>query len=371
MNFAFSEEQEELRRYVRQWMNQRMPLSRVRELMANPAGYERSDWSAVAEMGWQAMAIPEAYGGAGFGLLELAVLAEEQGRGLFCGPFLSTVVASATALLEAGSEQHKSELLPQIAAGELVVAIAVTEEATGHDGEHMTTSARRSGDDWVIDGTKRFVIDGHSADLLIVAAQTVDGTGLFLVPADADGVTRRRLDTLDETRPQAEIAFDEVVVTDDARLPGSASQAMHRINAVVATMLAVEAVGGAQATLDMAVEYAKDRQQFGKPIGSFQAVKHMCADMLIDVESARAAAYYAAWCVAMENDEADLVVPLAKAHCTDAFFRCAATNIQVHGGIGFTWEHDAHLYLKRAKSSQTMFGSPEDHRRELAERLGF
>ncbi|MDX1449933.1 MAG: acyl-CoA dehydrogenase family protein, partial [Acidimicrobiia bacterium] len=263
MNFAFSEEQEELRRYVRQWMNQRMPLSRVRELMANPAGYERSDWSAVAEMGWQAMAIPEAYGGAGFGLLELAVLAEEQGRGLFCGPFLSTVVASATTLLEAGSEQQKAQLLPQIAAGELVVAMAVTEEGTGHDGQHMTTSARRSGDDWVIDGTKRFVIDGHSADLLIVAAQTVDGTGLFLVPADADGVTRRRLDTLDETRPQAEIAFDEVVVTDDARLPGSASQAMHRINAVVATMLAVEAVGGAQATLDMAVEYAKDRQQFG------------------------------------------------------------------------------------------------------------
>ncbi|MFP5331739.1 MAG: acyl-CoA dehydrogenase family protein [Acidimicrobiia bacterium] len=371
MNFAFSEEQEELRRYVRQWMNERMPLSRVRQLMETPDGYERADWAAVAEMGWQAMAIPEEYGGAGFGLLELAVLTEEQGRGLFCGPFLSTVVASANALLIAGSETQKADYLPRIAAGELVVALAVTETSSGYDAEHMTTSAARTDAGWTIDGSKRFVVDGHSADLLVVAAQTADGPGLFLVDASAEGVTRSRLEALDQTRPQAEISFDGVTVGEDARLPGSGVGALARINDIVATMLAVEAVGGAQATLDMAVQYAKDRQQFGKPIGSFQAIKHMCADMLVDVEAARAAAYYAAWCVATESDETPTVVPLAKAYCTDAFFRCASSNIQVHGGIGFTWEHDAHMYFKRAKSSQVMFGSPDERRKQLAERLGF
>lgn len=371
MNFAFSEEQEELRRYVRQWMTERMPLSRVRELMETPEGFDRSDWSAVAEMGWQSMAIPETYGGAGFGLLELAVVMEEQGRGLFGGPFLSTVVASANAILIAGSESQKAEYLPRIAAGELVVAFAVSESNSGYDGEDMTTSAVQGDDGWTIDGSKRFVVDGHSAELLVVAAQTADGPGLFLVAGDADGVSRSRLETMDETRPQAEIRFDSVIVSDDAHLPGSSAEALARINDIVATMLAVESVGGAQAALDMAVQYAKDRRQFGKPIGSFQAIKHMCADMLIAVESARAAAYYAAWCVATEQEEAATVVPLAKAHCTDAYFHCASSNIQVHGGIGFTWEHDAHLFFKRAKSSQVMFGSPDERRRQLAEQLGF
>ena len=371
MNFAFSEEQEELRRYVRQWIGERMPLSRVRQLMHTPDGFDRSDWIAVAEMGWQSMAIPEEYGGAGFGVLELAVLMEEQGRGLFCGPFLSTVVASANALLIAGSEDQKAEYLPRIAAGELVVAFAVAESGSGYDGEHMTTSATRSDAGWTLEGTKRFVVDGQSADLLVVAAQTADGLGLFLVAADAEGVSRTRLEAMDATRPQAEIVLDSVTVGDDAHLPGSGSEALARIDDLVATMLAVESVGGAHAALDMAVQYAKDRQQFSKPIGSFQAIKHMCADMLIDVESARAAAYYAVWCVATENDEVATVVPLAKAHCTDAFFACAGANIQVHGGIGFTWEHDAHLYFKRAKSSQVMFGSSDEHRRRLAERLGY
>lgn len=371
MNFAFSEEQEELRRYARRWMGERMPLSRVRELMETVEGFDRSDWAAVAEMGWQSMAIPEEYGGAGFGLLELAVLMEEQGRGLFCGPFLSTVVASANALLIAGSESQKAEYLPRIAAGELVVAFAVSESESRYDGEHMTASATRSDSGWTLAGTKRFVVDGHTAGLLLVAAQTADGLGMFIVPADSEGVTRNRLDTMDGTRPQAEIVLDSVTVSEDAHLPGSSAETLARINDIVATMLAVESVGGAHAALDMAVQYAKDRQQFSKPIGSFQAIKHMCADMLIDVESARAAAYYAAWCVATGHSEAATVVPLAKAHCTDAFFECAGSNIQVHGGIGFTWEHDSHLYFKRAKSSQVMYGSSDERRRQLADRLGF
>lgn len=348
-----------------------MPLERVRELMATPEGFDRADWSAVAEMGWQAMAIPEEYGGAGFGLLEMAVLIEEQGRGLFCGPFLSTVVAAANAILLAGSEEQKSELLGPIAAGELVAALAVTESNAGWDGEHMTTSATRTEGGWSISGTKRFIVDGHTADVLIVAAQTADGVALFRVDADTAGIERLVLPSMDETRKQAELTFENVAVDDDSRLPGGSAETLAKVNDILAASLALEQVGGAQAVLDMAVQYAKDRQQFGKPIGSFQAVKHMCADMLVKVESARAAAYYATWAVSQGVDESATVVPLAKAYCSDAFFECAGTNIQVHGGIGFTWEHDAHLYFKRAKSSQVMFGTPDEHRRQLAERLGF
>jgi alkylation response protein AidB-like acyl-CoA dehydrogenase len=371
VNFAFSEEQEELRRYARQWLTERMGLTRVRDHMATSEGFDRADWGAVAELGWQAMAIPEEYGGAGFGLLELAVLMEEQGRALYCGPFLSTVVAAANALVLAGSEQQRSEILPGIAAGEKVVTLAVAEEQAGWDGEGMATSATLSNDTWTIDGAKRFVLDGHTADLLIVAAQTADGVGLFLVDGDSEGVERSLLNAMDETRKQASITFTGVTVSDDARLPGGDSATLARVDEIVAVCLALEQVGGAEATLDMAVQYAKDRQQFGKPIGVFQAIKHKCADMLLAVESARAAAYYAAWTVAEGSDEAATVVPLAKAYCSDAFFECAGLNIQVHGGIGFTWEHDAHLYFKRAKSSQLMFGTPAERRRQLAERLGF
>ena len=371
MNFAFSEEQEELRRYARQWLTERMPLERVRALMSTPEGHDRGDWLALAELGWQAMPIPEAYGGAGFGLLEVAVLLEEQGRSLFCGPYLSTVVGAANAVLLAGSEEQKSEILGRIATGEATATLAVTEGTAGHEGEHLRTAAVRRDGTWVIDGVKRHVIDGHTADLLVVAAQTADGIGMFVVDPRSEGVTTSALPTMDETRKQADISFAQVVVGDDARLPQGDASTLRRVNEILAIALALEQVGGAQATLDMAVQYAKDRRQFGKPIGSFQAVKHMCADMLVSVESARAAAYYAAWAVAGGKDEAATVVPLAKAHCSDAFVHCAGANIQIHGGIGFTWEHDAHLYFKRAKSSQLMLGAPAHHRRQLAERLGF
>ncbi|HSJ27029.1 MAG TPA: acyl-CoA dehydrogenase family protein [Acidimicrobiia bacterium] len=370
MNFAFSEEQEELRRYARQWMTERMPLERVRTLMSTPAGFDGADWAAVAELGWQAMAIPEEYGGAGFGLLELAVLVEEQGRGLFCGPFLSTVMAAANAVLLAGSDEQKQSILSGIASGDLVATLAVAERHAGWDGENLGTSATPQGEGWIIDGAKRFVLDGHTADLIIVAAQTPDGVGLFLVDGGAPGMSRTLLPTMDETRKQAEIAFEGVRVAESARLPHGSTATLAAIDELMAVSLALEQVGGAQAVLDMAVQYAKDRQQFGRPIGSFQAVKHMCADMLLRVESARAAAYYAAWTVAEGSEEAATVVPLAKAYCSDAFFECAGTNIQIHGGIGFTWEHDAHLYFKRAKSSQVMFGTPAQRREQLAERLG-
>lgn len=371
VNFAFSAEQEELRRYAAQWLSERMPLARVRELMATEEGFAPADWSAVAELGWQAMAIPEEYGGAGFGLLELAVLMEEQGRRLFGGPFLSSVVAAANTVLLAGSESQKSELLAGIASGATVATLAVSEEAAGYDGEHLQTAATATEHGWVLNGSKRYVLDGHTADVLVVAAQTADGIGLFVVEGAAPGVTRTVLPTMDQTRKQAAIELSNVEVDRAGRLPGGDGSVLARVNDIVAVALALEQVGGAQATLDMAVGYAKDRQQFGKPIGAFQAIKHLCADMLVKVESARAAAYYAAWTVAEASSEAATVVPLAKAYCSDVFFECAGANIQVHGGIGFTWEHDAHLYFKRAKSSQLMFGTPAERRRQLAERLGF
>ncbi len=372
MNFAFSEEQEELRRYARQWLSERAPSKSVRRLMETDEGFDRSQWSEIAEMGWQAMAIPEEYGGAGFGFLELVVLLEEQGAALFPSPFFSTVVLAANALLVAGSEAQKQEYLPHIAAGELVATLAATEPNGRWDESGVEAVATAGKDGWQISGTKSFVIDGHTADLLIVAARTGQGVSLFLVPGDAAGVSRTRLETMDMTRKQARVELADVVVPTEALLgaDGSGWTTVERVHESAAVALAAEQVGGAQKCLDMAVAYAKDRHQFGRPIGSFQSIKHKCADMLVQVESAKAAAYYAGWAVSEGNDEVPMVAPLAKSYCSEAYFQCASENIQIHGGIGFTWEHDAHLYFKRAKSSELMFGSPSAHRKVLAQRLG-
>ncbi len=372
MNFAFSEEQEELRRYARQWLLDRAPSKTVRELMETDEGFDRGQWSEIAEMGWQGMAIPEEYGGAGFGFLELAVLLEEQGAALLPAPFFSTVVLAANALLAAGSDQQKKEWLPKIAAGETVATLATTERNGRWDetGVEATATAKDSG--WTLNGTKSYVLDGHTADLVIVAARSGAGVSLFLVPGDSAGVSRVPLDTMDATRKQASIELTDVTLPPEALLgtDGGGWPIIEAVMEIAAVALAVEQVGGAQRCLDMAVEYAKDRQQFGRPIGSFQAIKHMCADMLVHVESAKAAAHYAAWAVSESNDEVKMVAPLVKSYCSEAFFRCASDNIQIHGGIGFTWEHDAHLYFKRAKSSELLFGSPSEHRKVLAGRLG-
>jgi len=372
MNFAFSEEQEELRRYARQWLADRSPSKIVRDLMATDVGFDRSQWAEIAQMGWQGMAIPEEYGGAGFGFLELAVLIEEQGSALFPSPFFSTVVMAADALVSHGSDEQKKEWLPKIAAGELVATLAITEPNGRWDEQGIEATAEQSESGWTINGTKSFVLDGHAADLLIVAARTAGEVSLFLVPANVAGVGRTSLDTMDPTRKQARIEFDSVSVPVDAILgvEGSGWDITADVYRTAIVALAVEQVGGAQRCLDMAVEYAKDRQQFGRPIGSFQAIKHKCADMLVQVESARSAAYYAGWAAAEDPDELAVAAPTAKSYCSDAYFFCAAENIQVHGGIGFTWEHDAHLYFKRAKTSQLMLGDGAEWRAKLAGRIG-
>ncbi|MFQ5947773.1 MAG: acyl-CoA dehydrogenase family protein [Acidimicrobiia bacterium] len=378
MNFAFSEEQELLRETARRFLEDKAPSEKVRELMETDEGYDPALWSEVAQMGWQGMHIPEQYGGAGFSYLELIVLMEEMGRSLFPIPYLSSVVLGANAILVAGSEDQKNELLPGIASGERIAALAQVEASGRWDAEGIQLAAKEDGDEYVLSGTKLFVVDGHTADTVIVAARTSDGGGpedgvsLFVVEADASGIERRRLETMDMTRKQAEITFEDVRVPALALLgeEGRGWPTLRRVLDLAAVALAAEQVGGAQKCLEMAVEYAKVRVQFGRPIGSFQAIKHKCADMLVQVESAKSAAYYAGWAASEDNEEVPVVAPLAKSYCSEAYFFAAAENIQIHGGIGFTWEHDAHLYFKRAKSSELMFGAPAYHRELLAQRLG-
>ena len=373
MNFSFTEEQEELRRYTRQWLDENCPVGTVRRLMETDRGFDPGHWKTIAEMGWLAMEIPEEWGGAGFSFLELFVLLEEQGRSLFCSPFLSTVVMAASVVEEAGDEGQKRRILPAIAEGDLIATVAFTEPNGRWDVEGITTRAEpRDGGGWTLNGRKSFVLDGHVADLLVVAARTDQGVSLFLVSGKAEGVTRRRLQTMDQTRKQAEIDLLDVKLDADALLgsDGGGWPVLARMMEKATVALAAEQVGGAQACLGMAVSYAKVRKQFGRPIGSFQAIKHKCADMLAQVESARSAAYYAGWAVSEDNEERSLMASLAKSYCSEAYFGSAAENIQIHGGIGFTWEHDAHLFFKRAKSSELLFGDPSFHREKIADLLG-
>jgi alkylation response protein AidB-like acyl-CoA dehydrogenase len=370
VNFAFSEEQEELRRSVRRFLDDKSPVSEVRRLMETTEGYDPAVWSQMGQqLGLQGLTIPEEYGGSGYSYVELIVVLEEMGRSLLCAPYFSTVALATNALLASGDDAAKKEYLPGIAGGDTIATLAITEDNGRWDESGITLQATKAGDGYTLDGQKMFVIDGHTANLILVAARTGDGISLLAVDGDASGLTRTPLSTMDQTRKQAKLEFSNT----PARLVGSEGQAWPILNKTLdlaAVALAAEQVGGAQRCLDMSVEYAKVRVQFGRPIGSFQAIKHKCADMLLEVESAKSAAYYAGWAAAEDSDELPVVASLAKAYCSDAYFHAAAENIQIHGGIGFTWEHDAHLYFKRAKSSELLLGDPTYHRELLAQRIG-
>ena len=370
MNFAFTDEQDELRKTVRAFLDAKSPESAVREQMETEAGYDETVWRQMAEqMGLQGLSIPEEFGGSGFTFIELGIVLEEMGRSLLCAPFFSTVVLAANTLLHSGDDAAKKDFLPGIASGETIATVAFTEPSGKWDESGIEMEATASGDGWTLSGTKMFVLDGHTANLVVVAARTPQGVSLFAVEGDAAGLTRTALSTMDQTRKQARLEFDGT----PARLVGTDGDGWNVLSKVldlVAIGLAAEQVGGAQKVLDMAVEYAKVRVQFGRPIGSFQAIKHKCADMLLEVESAKSAAYYGMWCASELNDELPSVASLAKAYCSEAYFHAAAENIQIHGGIGFTWEHPAHLYFKRAKSSELLFGDPTYHRELLAQRIG-
>jgi alkylation response protein AidB-like acyl-CoA dehydrogenase len=369
VNFAFTEEQEELRSFIRSFMEDKSSEATVRELMDTDKGYDSAVWSQMAEqLGLQSMIIPEEYGGQGFGYVELGIALEEMGRCLLCAPFFSTVVLAGNAIIHSGNEDAKTALLPGIADGSTIATLALAEANGRWDAEGITVEATGTGDGTTITGEKMFVTDGGTANLFVVAARAENGIHLYTVDGDAAGLSRENLSTMDQTRKQARITFEG---TPASHLCDTNDFAyISKILDLAVVALANEQVGGAQFVMDMAVQYAKDRVQFGRPIGSFQAIKHKCADMLLEVESAKSAAYYAAWCASEMNEELPSVASLAKAYCSEAYFHCAAENIQIHGGIGFTWEHPAHLYFKRAKSSELIFGDPAYHRELLAQRIG-
>ncbi len=370
MMLGTTEEHEELRASVRRFLADKAPLPRVRELMETEDGTDSAVWQqAGAQLGLQGLAIPEAYGGAGFTFAEQAIVLEEFGAALYGGPYLASAVFAATVLLASPDEGARRDLLPGIASGETIATLAFTEDDGSWDPASIRMTAVKDGDAWKLDGHKSFVLDGHAAGLILVVAQTSAGLSLFAVEGGATGPARVSLPTLDQTRKLARLEFDGVA----ARLvgsPGDAAAALDRTLDVAAIALAAEQLGGAQRALDMAVEYAKIRHQFGRPIGSFQAIKHRCADLLLEVESLRSAVSYAAAAVADSPAEVPVLAPLVKAYASETYFHVAAENIQIHGGIGFTWEHDAHLYFKRAKSSELFLGDAAYHRERLAARIG-
>jgi alkylation response protein AidB-like acyl-CoA dehydrogenase len=338
--------------------------------MATEEGYDPAVWSQMAnELALQGLGIPEEFGGQGYGPVELYVVFEEMGAALLCAPYFSTVALAANALLFVGNEKDQAAYLPGIASGETIATVALTDDAGMWDLGSTSTSATRVGDHFELNGVRSYVTDGSTATLLLVPAMTEKGLSLFAVAGDAEGVARESLATMDQTRKQSRIEFTNapaVLIGEE----GGALAGLETTAQVAAAALAAEQVGGAQRVLDASVEYAKNRVQFGRPIGSFQAIKHKCADMLLDVESAKSAAYYAAWAAQERNEELPIAASLAKSFCSEAYFHCAAENIQIHGGIGFTWEHPAHLYFKRAKSSELFLGDPAYHRELLAQRLG-
>jgi alkylation response protein AidB-like acyl-CoA dehydrogenase len=370
MKFGFSDEQQEFRSIVRRFLEDKSPTSAVRRLMESDAGYDPDVWRTLSgDLGLTAVHIPEAYGGQGFGVSELAIAVEEMGRALLCAPYFASTVLAATAILKAGTEQQKQDLLPRIASGETIAALAFTEDNGQWDASGVTMTAAPSGDHWRLSGTKSFVVDGNLAQLLVVLARRPgstgsDGLSFFTVKADAAGLARKPLASMDPTRKLARLTFDNV----EAELLGDEGSAASSLSAtldIAAVCLAHEMVGGAELLREQAIAFANQRFQFGRPISSFQTLKHKAADMLLEVELAKSAAYYAAAAVDEGDPDVPALASLAKAAASDAYMQTAIHAVQIHGGIGFTWDNDTHLWFKRAKSSEVFLGGPEYHRERL------
>ncbi|MBW2425992.1 MAG: acyl-CoA/acyl-ACP dehydrogenase [Deltaproteobacteria bacterium] len=378
MDFRLSEEQEELCSMARSFLEEHSGPEQVRSAMETELGYDPDTWKLIAtELCWPCIHIPEEYGGLGLSHVDLMLLLEATGESLLCAPFFSTVALGANGILELASDEQKASILPSIAEGTTTATLAFAERPGRWDAEGIQATATADGDGFVLEGEKCWVVDGHSADRIVVVARTPgsegeEGLSAFIVAGDAAGLSRKGLPTMDQTRKLAEIRLEGVRVEADACLgePGAAWPGLRRTLDLAAIALAAEQVGGAQRCLDMAVAYAKEREQFGRPIGSFQAIKHKCADMMIAVESARSAVYYAACIAVDESDDLTTNASLAKAWCSDAYFQVAAENIQIHGGVGFTWEYDPHLHFKRARAGESWLGNPSYHRERVAKALG-
>lgn len=373
MNFGWNEEQKALAQSARKFLEAHSSCQDNLTIMQTEHGYHPETWQTLCtEMGWTGLTIPEAYGGFGLTYPFLIALMEEMGRYLFASPFFSSICLGANALLLGGSESQKASYLPLIASGQKRATLAYLEDDKTATCTQITTIATPKSGGYILNGAKSFVLDGHTADIIILSAMSNDGMRLFIVDAKAPGVSTEYTPTMDQTRKQATLYFKDVALKAEDQLGSSqnASKLLEKILDLGCVALAAEQLGGAERCLETSVEYAKNRIQFGRPIGSFQAIKHTCADMLLQVESARSAAYYAGWAASENSTELSLAAAQAKSYCSEAFFFCAAQNIQIHGGIGFTWEHEAHLYFKRAQGSQILLGSPQHHRKRIATALG-
>lgn len=378
MRLAFTDEQEELHEQARAFLAEHASPEALRRAMASELGFEPELWKRIGgELGWTGVAIPETHGGAGLGFIELMALLEPMGEAVLAAPFFATVCLAAPALLAAPSTPAAREWLPAIAEGRATATLAA-----GRAGGRTRTASdaitwRRTADGYTLSGRDGFVLDGASADLLLVAAPR-DGApaggeiALFALPARTPGIERRTLVTMDQTRRFAELRLLDVHVPGSALLEDAERGAatLERALDLAAIALAAEATGGAQRSLDLAVAYAKERVQFGRPIGGFQAIKHKCADGMVAVETARSAVYHAGCVAAEATEELETSASLAKAWCSEAYFRCAADGLQIHGGVGFTWEYDVHLHLKRARSMEAWLGSPAWHRERIAVAIG-
>jgi alkylation response protein AidB-like acyl-CoA dehydrogenase len=371
MEFDLSKPQKLLKDSAREFLSRHCKSKRVRELMATETGNDDELWQAMADQGWTSLVIPEEYGGLGAELLDLAVVCEEMGHACLPGAFQATVFSSAL-IDRAASPKQKAEYLQGIASGSLKATVAQLEETADWDLDAINLKAVRDNGRLLVSGRKLFVPDAASADLLICVAASELGNGeapvILPVSKGADGVEIQSMPSMDETRKIYEVQFNNVSVNaaDVFGADGNARGALVQATQVATVALCAEMVGGMQWILDTTVEYAKTRHQFGRPIGSFQAVQHQCADMLLMTESARSATYYAAWAVTEGAPNAGAAVSIAKAYCSDAFREVGNRGVQVHGGIGFTWEHDLQLYYKRSKASETMFGDATFHRERIA-----
>ncbi|HYR39213.1 MAG TPA: acyl-CoA dehydrogenase family protein [Methylomirabilota bacterium] len=375
MNFGFNDEQELLRSTARKFFDNECPSTTVRALMEDSSGMTPELWKKLAEQGWLGLIAPEEHGGMALGIVDLVVLLEEMGRAVVPGPFFSTVLLGGLALLEAGNDAQKKAWLPKICSGEARATLAWMEPSAEMGAAGITLQAAGKGSGFTLNGTKLFVHDAHTADVIVVAARTAsgqnpeDGISLFLVPTGTPGLAVTLLPTMDQTRKLCEVTLTNVALGGDAIMGalGAGWKALARVIDRATVGLCAEMCGGAQKVLDMTVEYAKIRQAFGRPIGSYQGVKHRAADMLVDVENSKSITYYAAWAMDEGVPEGPLAVSMAKAYVSDAYRRVSGAGIQLHGGIGFTWEHDLHLYFKRAKGSEFTFGDATWHRERVAQ----
>ncbi|MCB1616429.1 MAG: acyl-CoA/acyl-ACP dehydrogenase [Pseudomonadales bacterium] len=382
MEFSFTEEQQMIRDTAESFLQDVSTSEAIRKAMATEDGYDPGLWQQIcADLYFQAITIPEEFGGMGLGFVELVAVFEQMGRFLLCAPYFSTVGLAANALLVAANAEQQAEYFPRILEGK-TASLAYTGTSGKWDAATVDAVYKKEGDSYVLNGEYRYVIDGHTADFLIVAARQEgtlgeEGLGLFIMPANSVGVERNWLPTMDQTRKQASVVLKNVSLSASALMSENAWPQLQKIIQLAQICLAAEQAGGTQQILDMTVEYTKERVQFNRPIASFQAIKHKAADMMLKAEVAKSAIYYAA-CVAQEAvfngdeviaSELPEASAMAKAHCSDSYFFNAGNAIQMFGGVGFTWEYDVHLYFKRAKSSELLFGNGAWHREQIAQIL--